>query len=326
MKEKVTIVVPIYNVEKYVEKCINSLTNQSFKEIKIYAINDGSTDNSAKIVSNLAKKDNRINLINKENGGYGSVLEYAIKIINTKYFIICDPDDWLTNDCIETLYNIAEQNKLDIAIGNKYLFYNDGTQIVDKFENYFYDLKPNIIYTKDIERFAFFPPSPHAKLFKTEITKKIEFPHKVSYTDLILYTISLKYAKRIMYISNPLAYYLLERPGNTRTDRKPTAIKNHIIVWSSILNQIDSNDKKLIYRLYKELKYITKIYYRNSDNLFKDELYFEIIDCIEKLKIYYDDIKKNFTKKSINKLELFLIFRSKRTLRIFIKIRKMLNK
>ena len=98
---KVTIVVPIYNVEKYLPKCLDSLISQTFKDIEIWAISDGSPDNSVKIIKEYEKKDKRVKCIEKENGGYGSVLEYAIKNIKTKYFLICDPDDWISEDAIE---------------------------------------------------------------------------------------------------------------------------------------------------------------------------------------------------------------------------------
>ena len=83
---RVSIIVPIYNVEKYVEKCLQSLLRQTFKDIEIWAISDGSPDNSIEIIKKYSKKDKRIKCVEKENGGYGSVLEYAIKKINTEYF------------------------------------------------------------------------------------------------------------------------------------------------------------------------------------------------------------------------------------------------
>lgn len=325
--EKITIIVPIYNVEQYIEKCLNSLSAQSYENIEIIAVNDGSSDTSAEVVKKCQKSDKRIKLVEKENGGYGSVLEYAIKSIETKYFLICDPDDWLSEKCIEKLYMLAEENDLDITIGNKILSYNDGTQILDNMKNEFYILNSNEIYNKeDIEKFAFLPPSPHAKLYKTRVAKNIIFPHKVSYTDFLLYLVALKNSSKAMYIEEPLAYYLLERPGNTRMDRKPKAIKDHLIVWNSIFDQIEKKDKYIIYRLYKELKYITKIYYRNSVNLFKDDAFDELIKAVERIKVYYNDIEKNFTKKIINKIELFFICNSRISLKIFIGIRRIFNR
>ena len=115
-KADVTIIVPIYNVEKYVEKCIRSLLSQTFKNIQILAVDDGSPDNSKDIIRKLSKKDDRVKLVVKENGGYGSVLQYAIKNIQTEYFIVCDPDDWLRKDAVEKLYNFSRFTTLILTV------------------------------------------------------------------------------------------------------------------------------------------------------------------------------------------------------------------
>lgn len=324
---KVSVIIPIYNVEKYIKKCLDSLLNQSFKDIEILAISDGSPDNSANIVKEYQQKDKRIKLFEKENGGYGSVLKFAIEHANSEYAIVCDPDDWLETNCIEILYDYAKQNDLDIVMAAKYLAYNDGTLEVEKFENEFYKLEASKIYENfDVQKFSFMPPSPHAKLYKLSTLKGINFPYHVSYTDLILYLISLKKAKKVLYIDKPLAYYLLDRPGNTRTDKKPKAIKDHLVVWNSIYTQIQEEDRILIYRLYKEIKYITKVYYRNSTELFNDANFNYMIESIKLLKKYYYDIKKNFTKNLFEKFELYMILHSKKTLRFYITFRKKMNK
>ena len=115
---EITVVVPIYNVEEYIGKCLVSLINQTFTNFEVWAINDGSPDNSSNIVEEYSKQDKRIKLINKENGGYGSVLEYGIKNISSKYFLVCDPDDWLETNALEELYNFAEKKIfLDLLLG-----------------------------------------------------------------------------------------------------------------------------------------------------------------------------------------------------------------
>ena len=113
--ERISVIVPIYNVEKYLTKI-----NQSYKNIEILAINDGSPDNSQKIINGYIKKDYRIKSIVKENGGYGSVLELAIKNINSKYFLICDPDNFLEENAIERLYSEAQRTDVDIVYGKFY--------------------------------------------------------------------------------------------------------------------------------------------------------------------------------------------------------------
>lgn len=243
-KAKVSIIVPIYNVEEYVAKCLESLTKQTFKDIEIWAVSDGSPDNSAQIVKEYAKKDKRIKCIEKENGGYGSVLEYAIKNITTDYFLVCDPDDWLREDAIEILYNKAIENKLDIAFGSYYYVYSNDNET--KYTNgacfsHVFEPASNKVYEgEDVYKFAFLTPSPHAKLYRTKIAKKIEFPHKISFTDYILYIVSLMNSKRVMHIEDGLAYYLIDREGNSMTDTKPKIGDFHYKVFTSIIKQYEN--------------------------------------------------------------------------------------
>ena len=124
MKPDITIIIPTYNVENYIEKCLKSIEQQTYKNFEAWVIDDGSPDNSKEIAKKFVKKDSRFKLKQKENGGYGSVLEYAIRNIKTEYFLICDPDDWLKKDALENLYKFARNNNLDIAIGDKYEVYS----------------------------------------------------------------------------------------------------------------------------------------------------------------------------------------------------------
>ena len=177
---KVSIVVPIYNVEKYLPKCLDSLISQTFKDIEIWAISDGSPDNSLDIIKKYAEKDNRIKCIEKENGGYGSVLKYAISNISSEYFLICDPDDWLAPEAIEKLYNIASEKQVDLVVGAKNLVYSDNEEIVyDASKNKNVNLKINAltVYNKEngVEKALFLTPSPHSKLYKTTLAKDIEY-------------------------------------------------------------------------------------------------------------------------------------------------------
>ena len=165
----VSIIVPIYNVEKYIEKCIKSLQNQTYSNVIIYAIIDGSPDNSIDIVKKYAKKDKRIICIDKENGGYGSVLEYAIANIKTKYFIVCDPDDWLVNDCVEKLIEKAEKYNADMVVGNYYQYFSDQTCYEKKIYN---EIKIDEgFYNEDFGEFSYIGVSPHSKLYKTSYRK-----------------------------------------------------------------------------------------------------------------------------------------------------------
>ena len=285
---KVTIVVPIYNVEKYLPKCLDSLINQTFKDIEIWAISDGSPDNSVKIIKEYAKKDKRVKCIEKENGGYGSVLEYAIKNIKTKYFLICDPDDWISEDAIEVLYGAAEDNKLDFVRAAYYDVYSDNNE--KEFRDgisypQVFVPEANKVYTDDAEYFLFMSDSPHAKLYKTELAKHIKFPHHVSYTDGILYKFYIPKVKRAMYIDKPLAYYLVDREGNTVTDVKPKIADYHKIVFDSMMKQYDKlkgNKDMLLYRIFLHFIYMNSEISRINN----------MDDYKEKRELAYDMLKE----------------------------------
>lgn len=275
MKNTVSIIVPIYNVEKYIKKCVDSLLKQSYKDIQIYLVDDGSPDNSGKICDELSKKDNRIIVVHKENGGYGSVLQYCISIINTKYFIICDPDDWLEEKCIEKLVNKMEKYDLDICIGEKYLVYNDNDEIKYIGSNKGKKLEANMIFEgNNINKLVYLDVSPHSKMFKTNICKNILFPNKVSYTDKILFYVSLDNASKVMYIDEPLSYYLIDRPGNTATEKSIKLLNNELIVTNSLLEQLSnkSSSSCAYLALAIQYRYLLGLYYYFNNKEYKNEI------------------------------------------------------
>lgn len=312
---KVSIIVPIYNVEKYLPKCLDSLINQTFKDIEVWAISDGSPDNSVSIIKEYAKKDNRIKCIEKENGGYGSVLEYAIKNITTEYFLICDPDDWLAEDAIETLYNLAIKDDLDLVVGAKYLVYNDNEeQVYDKSMEPFCRVVPGKVYDSNIGEFAFLHVSPHSKLYRTKIAKDISFPKKVSFTDFLLYILALTNVKKAIYIDQALSYYLVDRPGNSMTDINPKIFDYHIIVFNSTVEQLNekNNVSNLIYlRLYYQFRSICNVFknVKNKESVL--EYHDKIMNLLDLLKdkkkimyknMFYGNYKdKLFLKLLLNK-------------------------
>lgn len=114
---KVSIIVPVYNVEKYLRKCLDSLINQTLNDIEIICINDGSTDKSLKILKEYKNKDSRIILLNQENSGQSVARNRGIEIAKGEYLGFVDPDDWIDLDYYEKLYNAASTNDTDIAVG-----------------------------------------------------------------------------------------------------------------------------------------------------------------------------------------------------------------
>ena len=115
---KVSVIVPVYNVEKYLKRCLDSLVNQTLSDIEIICVNDGSTDGSAQILEEYAKKDNRIKIITQVNSGLSEARNAGIKAANGEYIGLVDSDDFVDKEFYEKLYNAAISNNCDIACGN----------------------------------------------------------------------------------------------------------------------------------------------------------------------------------------------------------------
>ena len=115
LKELITIVVPIYNVEEYLNKCIETILCQTYENIEILLIDDGSTDNCGNICDLYAKKDSRVKVIHKENGGLSDARNTGIEAANGKYICFIDSDDYISPIFIETLYNLCKENNTKIS-------------------------------------------------------------------------------------------------------------------------------------------------------------------------------------------------------------------
>ena len=166
---KVSVIVPVYNVEKYIDKCLESLVNQTLKDIEVIVVNDGSPDNSQKIIDDYVKKyPNKVKSYIKENGGQGSARNLGLANSKGEYISFVDSDDWLDYDALKKMYNIAKKEKSDIVI----------CDIVDHYiekEIYHNCTKYSSVYKVT--------PSACNKIFKKDIIGNIKFLSKVWYED-----------------------------------------------------------------------------------------------------------------------------------------------
>ena len=118
MREKISIVVPVYNTSKFLDKCIKSILNQTYKNLEIIIVNDGSTDDSLNKIKEYEKIDERIIIIDKKNGGLSSARNIGIKNSSGEYILNVDSDDWIEKDTCELLLKVALKTNADIVIGN----------------------------------------------------------------------------------------------------------------------------------------------------------------------------------------------------------------
>lgn len=116
MEEKISVIVPIYNVEKYLDRCIESILKQTYKNIEIILVDDGSTDNSGKMCDQFAKRDNRIKVIHKKNGGMSDARNVGLDFVSGEYIAFVDSDDWISPVMFERLYSILKKYKTEIVV------------------------------------------------------------------------------------------------------------------------------------------------------------------------------------------------------------------
>ena len=126
MKELISIVVPVYNIERYIEQCVLSICGQTYKNIEIILIDDGSTDGSGNICDNLAERDQRIKVIHKKHGGNATARRDGVNTAKGKYIGFVDGDDWIEPNMYESLYNFAVENDAQMVTSAGYREYPSG--------------------------------------------------------------------------------------------------------------------------------------------------------------------------------------------------------
>ena len=128
MNNKVSIIIPVYNVEAYLAECLQSVVTQTFQDMEIILVNDGSTDCSPKIMKTFAEKDNRIKIINQPNSGVSAARNKGLRVASGEYILFIDSDDTVLPNTVETLYNRAVEIQCDLLLGNVAHIYANGEQ------------------------------------------------------------------------------------------------------------------------------------------------------------------------------------------------------
>ena len=244
MNKLISIIIPVYNVEKYLEDCLNSVVNQTYKNLEIILIDDGSTDNSGKICDLYAKKDNRIVVIHKENAGVSSARNVGLKIAKGLYIGFVDPDDYIAEDMYEILYQNIIKNDYNISVCkysritdrnfNKLSENRNNKSIVlNMCESMYYMLSPEFGYDCSVWN----------KLYKKDIIKN--FDEKIIVGEDLWYNFKIFMQdnnKTIFYVAEKYYYY-------NRLDSACRSIKFRksdlklIKIWKKILVEILQNEE-----------------------------------------------------------------------------------
>lgn len=181
MNEKITVIVPVYNVEHYLDQCLDSLISQTYKNLEIIVINDGSTDNSGAICQEYAQKDNRIIYIEKENGGQSEARNMGLDRMTGSYVTFVDSDDWVEPNYVEVLYKKLLEYCADIAVGNYYSYdEKEGIFYFHIFGDSYYEkvydnvsIFENLYESQHMKNFALICVA--GKLYKADLFRDLRF-------------------------------------------------------------------------------------------------------------------------------------------------------
>ena len=211
----ISIVIPVYNVSKYLKKCVDSVVNQTYKNIEIILVDDGSIDDSGKKCEDLSKKDKRIRVFHKENGGLSDARNYGIDKAKGKYVCFVDSDDFVTQDMCEILYNDIMEFNADVAFCTFIDCYGDIPIIDNKnIERYKITKKEAIKYVMIGDKV---PLSAVAKLYKKSIFEKVKFEKGKTYEDAIIMVELLDHCNYVSYNSSSVYYYVHRKNSITTT-------------------------------------------------------------------------------------------------------------
>jgi len=289
---KVSVIVPVYNVEKYLEKCLNSLVNQTLEDIEIIVVNDGTKDNSQKIIDKYTKKyPKKVKGYIKENGGLSSARNYGLKYASGEYIAFVDSDDYVELDMYEKMYNKAISENFDIVACDLFYVYDD--KKVEAFSN----LNNDIFTQEEIKQSMInIYPSAWNKIYKKDLFKhKIYFKDRVWFEDVeFLYRLISK-VNSIGVVHEKFYNYVQRAGAITKTfdDR----LFHYIDNWNGILDYYKKNKIYDEYKLELEYCYVRYLYatfIKSASNFTDKKLYEEAVNkAIENVKTNFPNYRKN---------------------------------
>ena len=205
MKDLISVIIPAYNVEKYITRCMESLINQTYTNLEIILVDDGSTDNTSQICDKYAQKDDRIKVIHKQNGGQSEARNQALDIATGKYITFLDSDDYLSEDYIEYMYKLLKNNNADISVcGVQIVNFEDKQYKIDETEVKIYNTEEaleNMLYSEGIE------VAVYSKLYPKQYFDDIRFPVGEKYEDIAVIALLMNKAKKIVYGKKKCYFY-----------------------------------------------------------------------------------------------------------------------
>ena len=280
---KVSVIVPVYNVEKYLRKCLDSVVNQTLEDIEIICIDDGSTDGSGAILDEYAQKDKRIKVIHQENQGLGAARNVGIDLAKGEYIGFVDSDDFIELSCLEKVYSKIEETSSDLCLFGIYR-YNSILKIPEEGDSFnlshYGENVSQICRYTNIKKALFTRFSACAKLYQTDFVKKnkLYFPVGIYFEDVFPHIRNMVLAQKICFFDENLYYYRANRTESIMNDPKKEKKK-----ISDLFTVIDS-----VYHFLQQRKIYSDLQNEFIDYLLEQTSYHKIHTALQ----FKDQFKK----------------------------------
>ena len=257
----ISIIVPVYKAEKYLKRCVDSLRNQTYTNLEIILVDDGSPDNSGKMCDTFAQEDSRIKVIHKENGGQSDARNVGIKNATGKYIGFIDSDDYIEKDMYEVLYNEIIQKDADISVVSNAMVRENGERIngSDSGCKYVYEgdeIIKQLLLHVTVKNYAW------DKLYKKELLDNTSFIIGICYEDVpFMYEVMSK-AKKVTYYDSVKYYYVKHRESVSATCSEKN-VKDYLNAIINRFNKIKIDYPQLsTYNFYAIANTTTHAYYK----------------------------------------------------------------
>lgn len=312
---KVSIIIPAYNVENYIDKCLNSLVKQSLKDIEIIVVNDGSTDGTQKVIDKYAKKYSNVISLEKENGGVSEARNLGLKKATGEYIGFLDSDDWIDKDMYKKMYQKAISEDFDIVACDTEAIFPEKKQYISS------NIKNDFVSNKElmIDAYAVI----WNKIYKKDLIKGITFKKGMNFCEDVefLYMVYSK-AKKIGVIKEPLHNYLQREGSLTYVyDKK---LYKLIEAMDDIIEYYKKNEIFDEYKEELEYSYVRYLYATFIKRMAKTKNKLEfnkaVNTVLEKVKKEFPNYKKNSYLKGLNPKNLYLRYFNKTLSKIIYEI------